>query len=528
MRTEDRRDLPPDLVGAVRAGADDHARAFEMVSWRGATQVSRTWARSELFAAVTRAAGAITRRTEAGDRVVVALPPGPPFAIAFLACLATGRIAVPALTPATARARAFLDRLVTVTDARLVLTDDAEIAGDDGVRLYTPAPDSIAYIQFTSGSTQAPRGAVIAHGALAANLAAIGDAWRLGPDDRGVFWLPPFHDMGLVGALLTPVAFGFPATLMHPAAFLQRPVRWLELIASRRATFSGAPNFAYDLCVDRIDDEARAALDLSSWRVAVNGAEPISAATLERFASAFAPCGFQRDAFAPGYGLAESVLFVTARRAERKNATTEAAPISCGAPGLGMSVRVVDESSGTALPDGEVGAIWVAGLSLASGYWQAPDATADIFGARLPDDDRTWLRTGDLGFLRDGELHVCGRVKDVIVRAGRKAHAADLEHAISSALGAPVGRRTAVFACRPADASERLVVMHEIGAGADERHARTAIIDALGVGFDLVPDAIVFARPGAVRVTSSGKIARAATRDAWLAGAIAPFLRSVQ
>lgn len=493
----------PNVVAAATAGGD--ALAFEFVRWRGREPFCERWSRADLAVAVRRAAGAIAACTAPGDRIIVAASPGLGFIAAFLGALGAGRIGVPAQHPATARTRAAVARLAAVTEAALILT---EAPHGPEIDLAAPAPDAVAYLQFTSGSTQAPRGAAISHGALAANLAVIADAWSLGPAERGVFWLPPFHDMGLVGAILTPLACGFPATLMHPAAFLQRPGRWLDLIASRRATFSGAPNFAYDLCVERT--EANAPCDLSSWRVAVNGAEPVSARTLRRFAERFASHGFRADAMAPGYGLAESVLFVTARRANGATRSEIDGVVSCGPPGAGVIVRIVDEARGAPVADGEAGAVWVAGPSLASGYWNAPGD--DTFGARLPGEPHAFLRTGDIGFLRNGELHICGRSKDVIVRAGRKVHAADIEHAIARRLGG----RSAVFA-----ADDALVVVHERLAGASSAVARDAIVDALGADFDLVADHIVFAAPGAVRTTASGKVARAATRDAWLAGALA-------
>lgn len=510
----------PVLIAGVQAGADDTRTAFEMMTWRGGEYVSQVWSRADLYDAVRRAAGAIARRTRPGDRVVVAPPPGLDFVAMFLGCLGSGRIAVPAQCPATARARDFLDRIVAMTDARLVLTTRDALEADVGdVDLVVPPRDNDAYIQFTSGSTQAPRGAVITHGALAANLAAIGEAWGLTSQDHGVFWLPPFHDMGLVGALLTPVAFGFPATLMHPASFLQRPQRWLDLIAARRATFSGAPNFAYDLCVDRIGDDAH--FDLSSWRVAVNGAEPVSAATLRRFAARFGSSGFAPEAFAPGYGLAESVLFVSARRADARACSCADGAVSCGPPAPGVTVRIVEEATVTPLPEGEAGAVWVAGPSLARAYWGAPEATTTTFNARLPGDPRAYLRTGDLGFLRDGEIHITGRAKDVIIRAGRNVHAADIEHAIAQQRRD--GGRTAAFACEGAR-EERLVIVHELAPDADATVARADIIDALGAAFDLVADHILLAPRGAVQVTTSGKTARAATRAAYIAGAIPAFI----
>lgn len=488
----------PSVVDAALAGGQ--ALAFEFVRFRGAAHECVRWSRDDLARAVQRAAGAIAARTAPGDRVIVAVSPGLGFIAAFLGCLAAGRIAVPAQFPAATRSRDAVARLAVVSGASLTLTETLE--GNE-IAPVESAPSDVAYLQFTSGSTQAPRGAIITLGALAANLAVIADAWALGPEDRGVFWLPPFHDMGLVGAILAPLVCGFPATLMHPAAFLQRPSRWLELISDRRATFSGAPNFAYDLCIDRAEADG---LDLSCWRVAVNGAEPVSAATLRRFAHRFSGAGFREAAFAPGYGLAESVLFVSAARAGA-GVLLDGDVVSCGPPGAGVEVRIVDDARGAPVAAGETGEIWVAGDSIAAGYWNAPDDRT--FGAFLPDETHAFLRTGDLGCLKNGQLYVRGRSKDVIIRAGRKAHAADIEHAIAK----HIPGRSAAFA-----AQERLVVVHEMDAGASALAAREAIVDALGADFDLIADEIVLAPPGAVRVTSSGKVARAATRDAWLAG----------
>ncbi|MDX2234290.1 MAG: AMP-binding protein [Hyphomonadaceae bacterium] len=504
----------PDVLAAALAGADDDAPAFTMLRWRGDEAVDATWSRRALLDAARDAAGSITAQTDPGDRVVIAAPPGLDFIAAFLGCLGAGRIAVPAPFPGAARARAFVERIAAVTGARLVATEALAAAPVD---LRPAAPDAIAYLQFTSGSTQAPRGAAITHGALSANLRAIGATWDLGPDDRGVFWLPPFHDMGLVGAILTPLAFGFPATLMHPAAFLQKPHRWLARIAQERATFSGAPNFAYDLCVDRTTPAQRAALDLSSWRVAVNGAEPVLALTLRRFAGAFAGAGFRADAFAPGYGLAETVLFATARRRGSGPAMSPEGAVSCGAPAPGTHLRIVDEARGVALAEGETGAVWIAGPSLARGYWNDPAATADVFDHRLPGEPHAFLRTGDIGRLRAGDLFVCGRAKDVIVRGGRNLHAADLEQAIALRLGRD--RRTAAFAA-PGPAGDRLVIVQEARAGDDLDASRAAIVDALGADCDAQADAIVFTAPGGVPVTTSGKVARAAARDAWRTGAL--------
>jgi acyl-CoA synthetase (AMP-forming)/AMP-acid ligase II len=501
-----------DLVQALQANAAEPA--FAWASWRG-TLAREAWSRGDLHYAAMCAAGAIAAASDPGDRVVIALPPGLPFVATMLGCLGAGRIAVPAQTPATARARAALDGVARTAGARLVLT--TPVCGPPR-KLAAPAPGDIAYLQFTSGSTRAPRGAAISWGALHTNISAIASAWQLTAADRGVFWLPPHHDMGLVGALLTPLAVGFPATLMHPAAFLQRPLRWLELIAAERATFSGAPNFAYDLCVERTTPQERARLDLSSWRTAVNGAEPVSEKTLSRFADAFATAGFDPRALAPGYGLAESVLFVTACGADAPVRVSRNV-VSCGRPARGVTVRIVDEGHGCVVGDGATGAIWVAGPSLASGYWQDAAESAAAFGAHLPDDSRGYLRTGDLGWMEGGHLFVRGRAKDVIVVAGRKVHAVDLEHAIREELRD--GRRSAAFAAMGEDGGrERLVIVHECAPDTDLAAVRSAIVDALGRAFDLVPDRLVLTTAGAVRVTTSGKTARAATREAWRTGAI--------
>jgi acyl-CoA synthetase (AMP-forming)/AMP-acid ligase II len=517
MSTRDLASRAHCVVAASLCGTGDPA--FEFVRWTGGTMESLVWSRQELAEAVGAQAARLGAHTRPRDRVIVAHPPGPAFVAAFLGCLASGRIAVPAPAPRGAASRAAVARLAAAADAALILSD-----GMAGPPVYAPTepaafapaapePDDVAYLQFTSGSTRAPRGAVITHRALRANIAAIGDAWRLTPEDRGVFWLPPFHDMGLVGALLAPIAWGVPSTLMHPGAFLQRPARWLELMSARRGTFSGGPDFAYEIAAARVDDAAP--YDLSSWRVAVNGAEPVRRAAMQRFAEKFAPSGFRAEAFAPGYGLAEAVLFVSARRPDDPCALDGDGPADCGAPGSGIDVRIVDEASGAVQPDGAEGAIWVSGDTLAAGYWNDDEATRDAFGGRIAGDPRRWLRTGDVGALRQGRLFVTGRAKDVLIRGGRKLHAADIEAEARRALG----RRVSVAAFADADSrhGERIVLVVEHAA--DDPAAVFAVLcEALGAHLDVAPDEIALCAPGAVRVTTSGKTARAATRDAWRAG----------
>jgi acyl-CoA synthetase (AMP-forming)/AMP-acid ligase II len=357
-------------------------------------------------------------------------------------------------------------------------------------------------------------GVSITHRALDANVRAILATWSLSSADRGVFWLPPFHDMGLGGAILAPFICGFPVALMHPTAFLQRPMRWLELIAETRATITGAPNFAYDLCVERFEAGAR---DLSSLRVAINGAEHVRAATLEAFTERFQPQGFTPRAFAPGYGLAEAVLFVNASAggAERFEE-----PLGCGEPHAGLDLRIVDPATCKEKSPGEIGEIWIAGNGVASGYWNAPAATEAAFAARLAGAPHAgpFLRTGDLGFLRGGALHIAGRTKDMLIVGGRNHFAADLEACIREALVCPAMLRTAALALDHRG-GEQLVILQEVARGQDARPIFTAIANALG-RVELAAQRIILLPPGALPTTTSGKIARARASERLAANAL--------
>ncbi len=388
-----------------------------------------------------------------GDRALLLYPPGPDYLIAITACLLAGVVAVPAYPPDIQRLSQSVSRIAGIirdSQAVTVLTVEAlrasveqfvgAQAGVNALRVIAtdgdlgevpdgwrrPAGvtrDSVAVLQYTSGSTSVPRGVMLTHGNLIANSMAIRDSFGHTRETRGVTWLPPYHDMGLIGGMLQPIFVGFAGLALSPMSFLLRPMRWLRAISDFRANTSGGPNFAYELCLRRSTPEQREELDLSCWDVAFNGAEPIRSETLERFAHAFAPCGFRRKAFYPCYGLAESTLIVTGgkklaplrllhldREALATNrvvtATTAAQAksfVGCGTAVRETRVVIADPEERSRRPDGEVGEIWIAGAGVASGYWDQPSQTRLTFGARIKGESDPFMRTGDLGFLLNGE-----------------------------------------------------------------------------------------------------------------------------
>ena len=400
--------------------------------------------------------------------------------------------------------------------------------------LARPAADAIALLQYTSGSTGDPKGVILSHADLLANIRAMGEAVAVRPDDCFVSWLPLYHDMGLIGAWLGSLYYGIPLVSLSPLAFLARPLRWLKAIHDHRGTLSAAPNFAYELCLKRIGDAELAGLDLSCWRRAFNGAEPVSAETLRRFAERFAPCGLRPDALAPVYGLAEAAVglaFPPPGRGPRidcidrtrfaKSGHALAVPcddpqampvVGCGQPLPGYRVRIVD-GAGKALPERHEGLLQFQGPSATRGYFRNPEATA-----RLIRDG--WHDTGDRAYLAGGEIHLTGRVKDMIIRGGRNLYPYEVEQAVGEVPGIRKGCVAAFAAADPELGSERLVLVAETKErdparrAALEQAVRERATDILG----LPPDEIVLAPPRAVLKTSSGKLRRGATRDLWLAG----------
>ena len=508
------------------------------------------------IAAGLRAAG-----LEPGATVALMLPTGVDYFFGFFGILHAGGIPVPIYPPARPeqledhlrRHAGILDNagavlLITVPEARIAARLlKARVASlkavltpsqltDAGIPSPPPAADgdSIAMLQYTSGSTGAPKGVILSHADLLANIRAMGEAVAVRPDDCFVSWLPLYHDMGLIGAWLGSLYFGTPLVCMSPLAFLARPLRWLKAIHDHRATLSAAPNFAYELCLSRIEDADLVGLDLSCWRRAFNGAEPVSASTLKRFAERFAHCGLRVDALAPVYGLAEAAVglaFPPPERGpridcidrQRFDVEGRALPVPCDDPHAmtvvgcgqvlpGYRLRVVD-SAGRVLPERQEGRLEFRGPSATRGYFRNPEASA----ALIRDG---WHDTGDRAYLAGGELHLTGRVKDMIIRGGRNLYPYEVEQAVGELPAIRRGCVAAFAAADPIRGSERLVLVAETRERDPERRAelQKAVRERATDILDLPPDEVLLAPPRSVLKTSSGKLRRGATRDRYLAG----------
>ncbi|WNV85482.1 non-ribosomal peptide synthetase [Umezawaea sp. Da 62-37] len=511
-------------------------------------------------------AAALRARGLAGERAVLLFPPGVDYVAGFFGCLYAGVVAVPVYLPVGARgaermlgvaadagARVLLSTTVVRDDLAPTLSaaggpDWLPVDGlDDDPDFDGPGPaqDDLAFLQYTSGSTGTPKGVRVRHANLTANLTTIGRVLGVDADSRAVSWLPPYHDMGLIGGILQPVHGGFPCALLSPAAFLRRPLRWLGEISRSRATFTAAPDFAYRECVRRVSATERAGLDLSSLRHAMVGAEPVRGATIEEFTRAFAGTGFRRSAFHPCYGLAEATLLVTGGsrpdgpavvevgRAELAEGVVRLDPpadhpstalVGCGSA-KGEDLVLVVDAEGRECAPGGVGEICVSGPSVTDGYRGRPDETAARFGVALPGHpERRFLRTGDLGFTLDGELFVTGRATDLMVLRGRNHYPEDVEQTAESAH--PALRRpgrSAAFSVDDGD-DEYLVLVHEVAAGTTAETAdavRSAVREAVTTDHGVTPREVVLVRQGAIARTTSGKVRRATTRANWLDGTLA-------
>jgi acyl-CoA synthetase (AMP-forming)/AMP-acid ligase II len=526
---------------------------------------------AELHRQVCAVAAELQSRGLRGERVVLMFQPGLAFISAFLGCLAAGAIAVPVYPPKRAEECAHSAGITAAAGARLVLTDavsrdalvrfanswpvevpvealdylDDPQAVDERAERFRPQPaaaDEPAFLQFTSGSTAAPKGVEVTHANLLANEAAIRAAFDHGEHTTVLGWLPFHHDMGLVGITLQPLFLGRPCILMPSAAFLQRPLRWLRAISRYRATTSGGPNFAYEFCLKVLEERGLAEgeeLDLSSWQVAFNGAEPVRAETLERFTEKFARFGFRAETFQPCYGMAEATLLLTSvarrqvprildldaqalgqGRVEPAKAGPMVRTVSCGRTWDETRLLIVEPSTGEPLGDGEVGEIWVRGPGVARGYWEAPEATREHFEARLAHlPEERFLRTGDLGFMSHGELFITGRLKSLIIVNGRNYYPHDIE-ATSISL-TPVFRPQAAVFSEELSAEPQVVLVQEVYP----HRAREANLEELSRlirrnvlamhGLSLSQVVLTTSR---IPLTTSGKVRRAACRDEWRAG----------
>ncbi len=506
----------------------------------------------------------------AGSRALLLYPPGLDFISAFFGCVYAGVIAVPVPPPDSRRVRRTLARLLAVNaDARPALalttfqymagadalsrqapelgalawiaTDQIEPTEADGWRERDARSDDVAYLQYTSGSTSTPKGVVVSHRNLLANSDSIQRAWGYSPDSAALMWVPSFHDDGLVHGIVQPLYSGFPSYLMSPSSVVERPARWLKAISRFRATHSGGPNFAYALCVDRIPAEEREGLDLGSWKVAYNAAEPIRPETLEAFSRAFAGSGFRREAFFPAFGLAEATLLVSTKagggdpillpvRSDVLEAEGRVVPtpgpaprtktlVGCGRAVPGTEVVIADPRSGRQRGPGEVGEVWISGPGVAQGYWNNPDATAETFGARLAAGGGPFLRTGDLGFLCDGELYIAGRLKDVIIIRGRNYYPQDIELTVEQASPQMRPGCGAAFSLE-LDGEERLIVVQEVRTPglADAEALAETVCREVAEAHELQVYALILIPPKILPKTSSGKVQRHACRAELLKG----------
>jgi acyl-CoA synthetase (AMP-forming)/AMP-acid ligase II len=546
------RVMPAVLRDRAQAEPDSLAYTFLDDGEREGAQL--TW--GDLDRRASALACAIAASAAPGARALILCPPGVSFIPAFFGALRAGAIAVSAYPPRAGRAgdpginpqdRTLARLRAIASDAApaVVLTTtalaqraaavtalvpelaaatwiDIDVEGDsrqsfDDVRIE---PGAVAFLQYTSGSTAEPRGVMVTHANLVQNLA---DSQALAGHDRtsaSVSWLPVIHDMGLIQGVLQPAFSGFPAWLMSPAAFLQRPARWLRAISSTGATISGGPNFSYELCVRRISAAEREGLDLRRWRHAFNGAEPIRQSTLDAFHEMFAPCGFDAGAFRPCYGLAEATLLVS---------TGFGASTACGHAAMSTDIRIVDPHTLRPAEPSTPGEIWVAGPGVAAGYWNQPDATASTFEARIAGTgEGPFLRTGDLGVLRDDGLHVTGRIKDILIVRGIKHFPQDIEETIERASPGLRAGCCAVFAMPDADGDKVGVAAELDSEGTVAHHDDThdAVIfnirEAVGAAHGIQVSAVALVAPGAIPKTTSGKLQRFACREGLLNGRLTP------
>jgi acyl-CoA synthetase (AMP-forming)/AMP-acid ligase II/alkylation response protein AidB-like acyl-CoA dehydrogenase/acyl carrier protein len=537
----------------------------------------------------TALAAALAGHAAPGERALLLYPAGLEFITVYFACLLAGIIAVPATIPHKSRASRRLKALLEDADPALILTrSDCEPAvkaslslvdasnrecmatdlleeSGDPAALPAITPDMVAFLQYTSGSTSLPKGVRITHGNIAANVESIREGFGFHPDTVMVSWLPLFHDMGLIGSVVSPMHVGFHCVLMAPAAFLKNPMIWLDAITRYRGTCAGAPNFGWDYCANKIKDEQKAQLDLSSLEVAYNGSEPVRAATLRAFTDAFARCGMLETALFPCYGMAETTLFVTGGPRGRGplvrtvsksllegNQIRDAAPrdpdareiVSSGRVGTGSKVLVVDPETCLPVSSHRVGEVWVSGPSVAHGYWNRPLETEATFGAHLAKTgEGPFLRTGDLAFMRDGELFITGRLKDLIIINGRNVYPQDIEEVIEQTIDFIEPNMCAAFSVEiggqerlaiVAEANRSLVraaqqLEKELAQSGEQQKAKDDylarieamaqnIVKAVAQQFDVSVSSIVFVKPGTFPRTTSGKVQRSRCKELALHG----------
>ncbi|MCW7539369.1 AMP-binding protein [Aquabacterium sp. A7-Y] len=554
----DLRSTPADLVSALRRRALLHPERTAIDFLGDGEHVTESLSYGELDRRVRALAQVLQDAAAPGERALLLFPSGLDYAAAFFACLYAGLVGVPLYPPETGQAQAVKRLLSVAQDARpaLALTDVAGLEAltqhelhHPGMRVVvTPAccgdaeawrerrvePDDLAFLQYTSGSTASPKGVRVSHRHLLANHVAMAEGLQEGPEERYLSWLPLFHDMGLIFGLLQPLLCGRPLVLMSPKRFIERPRRWLEAVSRYRITMSGGPDFAYRLCADRVRPATVTGLDLSCWRIAFCGAEPVRHSTFEAFRRLAEPLGFSARSFCPCYGLAEATLFVSAgpdtgmkatvfdtaalARGVAEPAAQGTTLVACGTTVDGTEVHIVEPDSGRLLPEDQVGELWVRGPTVAGGYWGQELATRATFAARDSEGRDNWLRTGDLGFVHGGQLYLSSRLKDLVILRGRNFYPQDIELEIESRVAGVRPGRVAVFAAELAD-SETIAVAAETarlrpGEG-DHASVIESIRQAVAEAFGEPVGAVALLKPGTLPKTSSGKLRRSACRDGW-------------
>lgn len=561
------------VPGALSLRSAAHPDEIAYVFLRNGEEPGDTLTYRELDEAARARAARFGSAGLTGRNAVLLYPSSPEFIVALMGCMYAGVVGAPVQVPRRRHGVEHLRRIADDAGTATVLTTaevkhdleqrfgdlpelrgltlvDTDSAPPDDVppaRPAEPHPDAVALLQYTSGSTGDPKGVMVTHANFRSNVLETESLWPCGPGTVFVSWLPLFHDMGLLFGVLLPVWAGVPSYLMAPEAFIRRPARWLEAVARFRGTHSAAPSFAYELCA-RAAREGRTTHvgDLSSWRIAANGAEPVRWHTIRSFARAFAPHGFDPRAMTPGYGLAENTLKATGTAQDRAPATltlssvalgegrvepadeTGAATtvVSSGAPTLDTAVRIVDPVTREPCPPDRVGEIWISGPCVAAGYFGRPELSEETFRARIRGVPDAHLRTGDLGFLRDGELYVTGRLKDVIVHRGRNHYPQDVESSAEEAVSGLHPNCAAAFAVDDG-AQELLVlvveadgrVLRDPGAAA----LRKRVHDAVHEDHRLTADRVLVVRRGALPRTSSGKVQRRACAERYADGSLAAY-----
>ncbi|SDE16000.1 fatty acyl-AMP ligase [Streptomyces prasinopilosus] len=558
----------------ARTSGDDPAVSFAEYA-DDPDGLIRTVTYAELDRKARAVAACLQGRAPQGSRVAVICPHEISYVLAFLGCLYAGLVAVPLPAPDVHRTRDRISAVLADADPLLILTTaetagrvtpllDAlgpsrpemllidELAEESATQWQEPriSPTSLAYLQYTSGSTGTPSGVRITHGNLAANVWQIADVTvYLQPRCTIASWAPFFHDMGLIMGLAIPLSVGAHAVNVSPGAFIQSPYRWLKLITDFRAVWAGGPNFAYDLCIDRITEAQKRTLDLSSLEGMVNASEVVRPHSMDRFNRAFASCGLREGLDGPAYGLAEATLGVTAPPAGVKpelihafdrDALAEGRAIAvagdhprarqmvtCGVPLRDVHITIVDPRTWAQTDDAEVGEIWIQGPNVADGYWRRPERTEEVFRARCTTRDRApvpgeWLRTGDLGFLHEGLLFIAGRLKDLVIADGKNHDPADIEFTVQTSVDAELGvGGTAVFSV-DSEAGERVVAVVEVrGQVPDPESVRAAVRRAVSAGHGVTVAEVVLTAWGAIPRTSSRKVKRGLCRDHYLRGELA-------